>query len=477
MIGGTYLVVRDIEVDPSWHALDEAAQERIIGRDKHTGAPLGGTRLFEKPHLETPARGRPHPPGVTADQRRDDPPPRLRHAARPPLPRLHEGSAPPVRPAAAQPERPRRPPRAHDGPRQRRVRRAEKSHCCTLNDRVSPSHPLLRPRLPVGLVGLPRHRRSPVALWRPARLAQRHDRPDRERRVYEQRGYTPAGQARGYRTFRERGMPFATEPREKRPRHVADVPRRRRHPPPRPRARVRRLPRAAVRAVHEHRLPRGRRSSCATRSRGCPASTPTRSSRPRTTPRPRRCSSRTATRPAPPRARPTEFQDKHANTDGRVRYTAPSIRFTNEQGVTLEAGGFQSFEAYDVLVANLDQSLEPPRARRGRRRGPAGVPGRSDDRRGRADHDRGQVHARPQQGRGLADRRDRRRRRARACRSGTTRCGSRARRSRSPRRPRTQRRGAARKAAPPRHLLRSRRRQREGQRLACTCPYGARRWT
>src|SRR3954452_12504349 len=33
--------------------------------------------------------------------------------------------------------------------------------------------------------------------------------------VYEQRGYTPAGQARGYRTFRERGMPFATEPREK----------------------------------------------------------------------------------------------------------------------------------------------------------------------------------------------------------------------------------------------------------------------
>src|SRR4029079_11081521 len=54
---------------------------------------------------------------------------------------------------------------------------------------------------------------------------------------------------------------------------------------------------------------------------------------------------------------PTEFQDKHANTDGRVRYTAPSIRFTNEQGVTLEAGGFQSFEAYDVLVAHLDQSL------------------------------------------------------------------------------------------------------------------------
>ena len=53
----------------------------------------------------------------------------------------------------------------------------------------------------------------------------------------------------------------------------------------------------------------------------------------------------------------TEFQNKHANTDGRVRFTAPSIKFTNEQGSTLEAGGFQSFEAYDVLIANLDRSL------------------------------------------------------------------------------------------------------------------------
>ena len=33
--------------------------------------------------------------------------------------------------------------------------------------------------------------------------------------VYEKRGYTPAGQARGYRSFRERGMPFATDPRER----------------------------------------------------------------------------------------------------------------------------------------------------------------------------------------------------------------------------------------------------------------------
>jgi Dyp-type peroxidase family len=52
MVGGTYLVVRDIAVEPSWHDLSEPEQERIIGRDKRTGAPLGGTRLFEKPDLQ-----------------------------------------------------------------------------------------------------------------------------------------------------------------------------------------------------------------------------------------------------------------------------------------------------------------------------------------------------------------------------------------------------------------------------------------
>jgi hypothetical protein len=54
---------------------------------------------------------------------------------------------------------------------------------------------------------------------------------------------------------------------------------------------------------------------------------------------------------------PTEFQGKSANYDGRVRYTAPSVKFTAGER-TLEAGGFQPVEAYDVLVANLDPSLE-----------------------------------------------------------------------------------------------------------------------
>lgn len=49
---------------------------------------------------------------------------------------------------------------------------------------------------------------------------------------------------------------------------------------------------------------------------------------------------------------PTELQDKHAASDGPVRYTAPSLVF--ERGERrLEAGGWQPVEAYDVLVANL----------------------------------------------------------------------------------------------------------------------------
>ena len=50
---------------------------------------------------------------------------------------------------------------------------------------------------------------------------------------------------------------------------------------------------------------------------------------------------------------PTEFQGKAADTDGAVRYTAPSLIFRAGNRV-LEAGGFQPMEAYDVVVANLD---------------------------------------------------------------------------------------------------------------------------
>jgi 2-hydroxychromene-2-carboxylate isomerase len=58
---------------------------------------------------------------------------------------------------------------------------------------------------------------------------------------------------------------------------------------------------------------------------------------------------------------PTEFQGKARQTDGPVRYSAPSLAFESD-GRRLEAGGFQSIEAYDVLIANLGHGLvrEPP---------------------------------------------------------------------------------------------------------------------
>jgi predicted DsbA family dithiol-disulfide isomerase len=51
-----------------------------------------------------------------------------------------------------------------------------------------------------------------------------------------------------------------------------------------------------------------------------------------------------------------ELQGKTATTDGPVRFTAPSIVFTSN-GTELVAGGFQPVEAYDILVANLDPTL------------------------------------------------------------------------------------------------------------------------
>jgi hypothetical protein len=58
----------------------------------------------------------------------------------------------------------------------------------------------------------------------------------------------------------------------------------------------------------------------------------------------------------------TEFQGKARQTDGPVRYSAPSLIFASD-GTRLEAGGFQPVEAYDVLIANLDSTLarrDPP---------------------------------------------------------------------------------------------------------------------
>jgi 2-hydroxychromene-2-carboxylate isomerase len=51
-----------------------------------------------------------------------------------------------------------------------------------------------------------------------------------------------------------------------------------------------------------------------------------------------------------------ELQGKTAQTDGPVRFTAPSLVFERD-GRQLVAGGFQPVEAYDVLICNLDPTL------------------------------------------------------------------------------------------------------------------------
>jgi hypothetical protein len=56
--------------------------------------------------------------------------------------------------------------------------------------------------------------------------------------------------------------------------------------------------------------------------------------------------------------RPTHVQNRHAESDGPVRYTAPSIIFEMPDGTWHEVGGFQPFESYDNALANLDPELE-----------------------------------------------------------------------------------------------------------------------
>ena len=56
-----------------------------------------------------------------------------------------------------------------------------------------------------------------------------------------------------------------------------------------------------------------------------------------------------------------ELQGKAAATDGPVRFTAPSVVFERD-GLRMAAGGFQPVEAYDVLIANLDPTLERAQA-------------------------------------------------------------------------------------------------------------------
>lgn len=60
---------------------------------------------------------------------------------------------------------------------------------------------------------------------------------------------------------------------------------------------------------------------------------------------------------------PADALGKTANSDGAVRYTAPTIVFTAPDDRVLEAGGMLPTEAYETAIANLDPSLvrrDPP---------------------------------------------------------------------------------------------------------------------
>jgi hypothetical protein len=52
-----------------------------------------------------------------------------------------------------------------------------------------------------------------------------------------------------------------------------------------------------------------------------------------------------------------ELQGKTATSDGPVRFTAPSVVFERD-GLRLVAGGFQPVEAYDILITNIDPTLD-----------------------------------------------------------------------------------------------------------------------
>ena len=178
---------------------------------------------------------------------------------------------------------------------------------------------------------------------------------------YERRGYTGEGMARGYRSFRRRGMPFATEPRE---RPHATWPMCRVVVAARLLAlerewsvfRALQFAQFTTTAVLDERsgllealawVPGIDGEALVAASEQAAVEEAFRADR---------ALARSAA------GGPTEFQGKSAVTpEGEVRFTAPSVVFETAGG-RLEAGGFQSIEAYDLCVANLDRSLErrPP---------------------------------------------------------------------------------------------------------------------
>jgi 2-hydroxychromene-2-carboxylate isomerase len=180
---------------------------------------------------------------------------------------------------------------------------------------------------------------------------------------YERRGYTSEGQARGYRSFRRRGMPFQVDPRQRvhgtwpMCRAVVAA---RLTVPDREWAVFRALQVAQFTTTLDLETTEGIAAALAR----VPGLDVPRLMAAAATPEVEAAFATDRHEARSAGDGPTHFQGKSATTpDGEIRYTAPSLVFTTADGRALEAGGFQPVEAYDVLIANLDPTL--------RRRAPA----------------------------------------------------------------------------------------------------------
>lgn len=182
--------------------------------------------------------------------------------------------------------------------------------------------------------------------------------------AYVDRGYTPEGMAKGFASFRRFGMPFATGPRERvgaTGRPCRAIVATRLHAPEHEEAVLRALQFTQFCTTELFDTDAGIAGALA-RVDGLDADRVLAAIDDEAT--------EAAYQEDRARARsaeggPTEFQGKAAQSDGPVRFTAPSLVFAHPDGRTLEAGGFQPLEAYDVCLANLDVTLDrrpPPQA-------------------------------------------------------------------------------------------------------------------
>jgi 2-hydroxychromene-2-carboxylate isomerase len=175
---------------------------------------------------------------------------------------------------------------------------------------------------------------------------------------YAERGYTGERMARSYRSFRRRGMPFATTPRDRA--HATwpmcrAVVATRRIAPAREWAVFRALQFAQFTSTLTLDEPTGIEEALAWVPGIDPAAVVAATAEPAT--EAAFAEDRALTRSAA--GGPAEFQGRTATTpDGEVRFTAPSLVIADGDGRSLEVGGFQPLEAYDVAIANLDSGLE-----------------------------------------------------------------------------------------------------------------------